>query len=817
MDVGTDVQLALSAMRGVAEEADESRRLREAEIKSATILERMEPHHILSPSFIKSLGTCRLIGSLDVLHHHPVIAPLVPPAKVKYLAAFLYRGYLILAKVKKGKVYEAKHFLPLEVFELIDITEGVWIVPETLLPKLILGFLPHSVRLTLRDHNFDLAASCEAEKNVWSAALCQARDESVVPPFELPASVSPFAARSRRMSTHPTADVPGGPAPPAAASAVAPPALKRHTLAGAPLELDMDAIAQSNETVASAPRSAPIRTSFSGVSSSSRSSTVLLRRPSTTARLLIDRGLIDVFSESCAQARSKAQMQHGLFLHDMTASPTEIRPRLSLRDSSMLRRRKSFLDSKSSSNIAVSGEIKGAVIPIRHSRSTAGRTRASAARPRSNSVGTANGSANETADETVTYSDFGQTVTGYSSMASGSNSPVPSPEQEPRSQFTSHQSFPFDQLPTAAPAIPHRSLVRRQSKSVADFHAEREGGLPAEPPSRTGLRERTRSTPASPAARPARDVERQGYSYDAHQGSTPPRLVKTLSDPPPPLRPTSYFSIGSNATLRDAAGHEKALASEFGGHQRRYSQKDRDVPDKFKSWSTLRRSMSFLKTSQSIPAPGPELGISNMTPPHSYLTLAADVSASPVALASRSTANLTEQNYPSSASMLTSQSAPLFDGTAARPDIKAAERANRQDDLGSISPLGSPLPGAREWGASYANTYGRGQARTHASSVSMTDRSGDEGEDDSRSSSGSGSGSASASGHSSGGADDFSGPGPSGETIGSSRSFGEIAGGGSGSGRRKGASGEGGSASVPTTPKRKKSMLMRSIGRFTPM
>lgn len=122
--VGIDVEAALKLMHQVASEADEARRVKEAEVKSATIVERLEPHVALSPAFIKSLGTCRLIGSLDVLHHHHIIAPLVPPVKVKYLAAFLYRGYLILAKVKKGKVYEAKHFLPLEVFELIDLVEG---------------------------------------------------------------------------------------------------------------------------------------------------------------------------------------------------------------------------------------------------------------------------------------------------------------------------------------------------------------------------------------------------------------------------------------------------------------------------------------------------------------------------------------------------------------------------------------------------------------------------------------------------------------------------------------------------------------------
>lgn len=123
-DVGVDIERALGAMRGVAEEADDARRQKESEIKTATVLARLEAHQVITPTFVHSLGPCRLIGSLDVLHHHPTLAPLLPPVKVKYLAAFLYRGYLVLAKVKKGKVYEAKHFLPLEVFEMIDIAEG---------------------------------------------------------------------------------------------------------------------------------------------------------------------------------------------------------------------------------------------------------------------------------------------------------------------------------------------------------------------------------------------------------------------------------------------------------------------------------------------------------------------------------------------------------------------------------------------------------------------------------------------------------------------------------------------------------------------
>lgn len=45
-------------------------------------------------------------------------------AKVKPLAAFLFKGYLILAKVKKNKTYEVKHYLPLSLFDIVDVEAG---------------------------------------------------------------------------------------------------------------------------------------------------------------------------------------------------------------------------------------------------------------------------------------------------------------------------------------------------------------------------------------------------------------------------------------------------------------------------------------------------------------------------------------------------------------------------------------------------------------------------------------------------------------------------------------------------------------------
>jgi hypothetical protein len=123
-DVVQSVEAAQAVMRAVAENADDARLRKEAELKTARVAERLEPHNALSKEFLNRLGTCRLIGALDVLYHHPIHAPLDRPTKVRYFAALLYRGYLILAKVRRNKTLEARHFLPLEVVELIDITEG---------------------------------------------------------------------------------------------------------------------------------------------------------------------------------------------------------------------------------------------------------------------------------------------------------------------------------------------------------------------------------------------------------------------------------------------------------------------------------------------------------------------------------------------------------------------------------------------------------------------------------------------------------------------------------------------------------------------
>ncbi|WOO85674.1 Pleckstrin y domain-containing family G member 2 [Vanrija pseudolonga] len=289
-DVVAAVEAAQVSMRAVAENADDARRRKEAELKTATVAERIETHPVLTRNFLGRLGTCRLIGALDVLYHHSA------DSKVRYLAAFLYRGYIILAKVQKARgTFEPKHYLPLEVFELADIKKGENIPRASALTS---GILPHTIRMSARDHHFDLAASCETEKDVWMAEMTAARNESTVPPFELPSSVALYSVRSRHSSTVIAERPPQ-----------LPPVIKRHTVFGLE-ELSIVEPATPEDSCFASPEAIePERPQTPPGYHRLQSGQVLLRRTSMSQRLLIDRALIDVMSETLSTTRSRVMAQ----------------------------------------------------------------------------------------------------------------------------------------------------------------------------------------------------------------------------------------------------------------------------------------------------------------------------------------------------------------------------------------------------------------------------------------------------------------------------------------------------------------------------
>ena len=345
----------------------------------------------------------------------------------------------------------------------------------------------------------------------------------------------------------------------------------------------------------------------------SRPSTVLLRRPSTNARLFVDRCLLDVFSESCAQARSKAQLNHPLFLPDTTSH--DMRDRISIRDSTMLKRRTSFLDSKSSSfDIAFHGQVKGSVIPVRQTKSQHGRSRSRIARPRRGSIG--DDSATDlgvSADETITNSDHGhafhrRTSSGYTTTLSTPATPLLREEPHRYSmsdmEYTRPSSIDYS-TQSAHQTLPTRvrnqtPLLRRKTASSVNLKGK---------PSQL----RTRSMPVSPNESP---------SIDEDPPPLPPKSGALQLN-----RGISYFPL--NTEVESSVGLGLIESS-----------MDTERP---KSWQTLRRSMSFLRS-------GSRTDETSLASPSSYFPDVSTIGTStrPASYASSSSASGL-QSSPSSA------------------------------------------------------------------------------------------------------------------------------------------------------------------------
>lgn len=324
---------------------------------------------------------------------------------------------------------------------------------------------------------------------------------------------------------------------------------KRHTLSGAAEELDKFPMppVDSPEEISSTPAQSPTRSSF-GFTPDKRAgqtATILLRRASTSQRVIVDRGLIDVFSESCATARSKAQLHHALFLPDGTLPVT--RDRMANRESTMLRRRRSFLDTRAATfDIAFSGEIRGSVMPVRHSRSTTSRRRVPPiGRPRAGSFGSkGNESATEvegTVDETA-MSDFG-TLTGRLEYSRANSTTSISRMASPRRSLSNLRK-PEEPL-----------LNRRKTASAYNLNA------------RHGHPDRAKSMPGSPICSPFAE-------------QAPPLLTKSASDGPPdffrePGEGSPVYALGNGYT----------------------NQAERPLSNS--KWGSLRRSISFVKSARN--------------------------------------------------------------------------------------------------------------------------------------------------------------------------------------------------------------------------
>ncbi|KAG1783166.1 hypothetical protein EV702DRAFT_959925 [Suillus placidus] len=369
------VRSALNVMRTVASSVDEARRQQDLAIKSSLIASRISQglalvtasysrpaSHNLSFGFLSSLGRCHLAGSLDVIHYHSLNASSNGTVKAKYLGAFLYPGgYLILAKVHKVRTYEPKHWFSLAEFDLVDSTND-----EALLPSWF--------RLSGRGHIFEFAASCRREKDIWKAAILHA--------LELPAAwtsepICSFRGDSKGDFVLSLLDD-------APYEVISP----LPTIQSIP-ELDNEAASSREENHSISARSDPPRsgrasykTDLSQKSDSghhlgpsrrsstisnriylgtlSESDTIHLVRATAPAREQVDRGLLDVFSESCLSARcyahtheeelfeaSKVSRSFSRSSSGLTmagAMSVAAKNRLTKRESVLVPRRKSYID-----------------------------------------------------------------------------------------------------------------------------------------------------------------------------------------------------------------------------------------------------------------------------------------------------------------------------------------------------------------------------------------------------------------------------------------------------------------------------------------
>ena len=65
---------------------------------------------VVTHVFVKSLGQLILASSLEAI----LLSATIAPSKVKFVATFLYKGYLLLVKVRKSRTYILWHWFPLQ-------------------------------------------------------------------------------------------------------------------------------------------------------------------------------------------------------------------------------------------------------------------------------------------------------------------------------------------------------------------------------------------------------------------------------------------------------------------------------------------------------------------------------------------------------------------------------------------------------------------------------------------------------------------------------------------------------------------------------
>ncbi|KAI8098831.1 uncharacterized protein BX664DRAFT_319712 [Halteromyces radiatus] len=150
---------AQDVMHDIATKLNSAKSRLEAEKKTDLFLTRLKSDWTIPKRWHSTLGTCLLIGTLEVRQ-------VKDGRKPKRYGCALFGTYMIIVKAKKGKsYYEPRHWFPLRMFELEDIED-------------IDGSMVHAWKLYNDQHAVEFGAMCEQEKQIWLEELRKAINES---------------------------------------------------------------------------------------------------------------------------------------------------------------------------------------------------------------------------------------------------------------------------------------------------------------------------------------------------------------------------------------------------------------------------------------------------------------------------------------------------------------------------------------------------------------------------------------------------------------------------------------------------------------
>jgi hypothetical protein len=229
-----------------------------------------------------------------------------------------------------------------------------------------LALLPYSFRLCNEGHEFEIAASCQREKQVWMDALrgCLA----TTPPWPLGTAPSSLEPTSTAIEAHSPVDEQVSALP---------------TIQSIPeIETSHKPGSQSSplQRQKSVPRAEfPVSRGLSEPPPSRRESAaslmnifgpvidpdaVTVTRASPQARSIVDALLEDVFSSACHSARSYAEAHSEMLFHVSPTFGAAARSRLTKRESVLVHRRRSYVDlTDRSQSVKAMRNIQQAKVP----------------------------------------------------------------------------------------------------------------------------------------------------------------------------------------------------------------------------------------------------------------------------------------------------------------------------------------------------------------------------------------------------------------------------------------------------------------------